>query len=723
MVVVEVVAPEGSGASHDILSLVAAALDDGSDVVRCAAAQVLARLGDQTVAERLVSALLDEDPDLRVDAMGALVRCARPQDAEAVLESLIGDPEPEVKRAAIRVLARLRHEAALPVIAGLAKDRCEEEIAWQTDTIGWDDWNDVQPEAMEALGEFGSEEAVSTLCAVHASEWGPELEPSIFAALARIPRTGIQTLTDHAKASGGRSRARAFTALSKADPGLLEPLIPVLRDGKDVDGRLLAIGALSEDSEDQDTLADMALQDRAAMVRCAALEALSPPRRDTAFAALSDEDESVRAAALDQLRVCEGDLDATDILANVEAWAGSAGLRLACACAGYLAERPGPNSLAVLTALAEDADRPQEARVASFRALAGFEDPAVLETLGSMLVDPTRQIRLAALTSLAVIARSEQTSLAEVATDLLCKAMNGAIEAPVTDGQGQDESADDLAAPKIEGTASGRIAITPDGDIIDVEGEPAEAGDATSTLDAIQSSSPVEQPQPRRNRGKRVAVDGPNDIGTDIRVLAHGVAGDIPRGTIALALAKGAQSSNAQLRPAVFDAIARRADCMTLEPQLAQTAISALADEDPFIRGKAAHAVANGTPDPCIHLDGLKNDSDAIVRSIAIGELARADSDAAVHATQDPSPLVRSAALEALISSRDADALADGVAGALVIGATDTLCKAADRSPVGRETLLACLSDVDRSTKDRLIALQAIANTDPACWQLETQSV
>ncbi|MEO1248407.1 MAG: HEAT repeat domain-containing protein [Pseudomonadota bacterium] len=720
MVAVDVEAPVQAGASNRVLPLVVAALDDRSDVVRCAAARVLAILGDQTVAERLVDALLDEDPDLRVDAMGALVRCARPQDADAVLESLTGDPETDVKRAAIRVLAKLKHQASLPIISALAKDRCEEEIAWQNDTIGWDEWNDIQPEAIDALGELGSEEAVSALCEVHASEWGAEFEPSIFAALARIPGTGVQTLTNHAMATEGRPRARAFAALSKADPSLLEPLVPVLKDGEDVDGRLLAVRALADD---QAALADMALRDPAASVRRAALEALSPPCYDTAFAALSDEDETVRAAALDQLRLCESGHDNADILANVEAWAGAADTRLACACVGYLTDQPGPNSLAVLTALAENVDRPQEVRVDALRGLATFDDSVALDTLASMIIDPTRQVRLAALTSLAAIARSEQAELANAATDFLCQAMNGAIQAPMRDGQGSDDGSDDLAAPKMEGTPSGRITITPDGDIVDADDDAMEEAEATSTLNAIQSSAPVEQPQPHKKRGKRVAVDGPNDVSTDIRVLAYGVAGDNHSDVVALALAQGVQSSETQLRTAVFDAIARRADGMALESQLVQAAISALADEDPFIRGKAAHAVAKGAADPGSLLGGLARDSDAIVRAIAVGELAQRDSEIAIQAMQDPSPLVRGTALDALISSKDTDALADGVAGALVIGATDTLCNAADRSPVGRDALLACLSDTDRSTKDRMIALQAIADTDPACWQVDSRHV
>ena len=376
--------------------------------------------------------------------------------------------------------------------------------------------------------------------------------------------------------------------------------------------------------------------------------------------------------------------------------------------------------------ISSNADRPQEARVSALRALAGFDDPRTIDTLEAQVSDPARQIRLASLTSLAAIAKSETADSAARAVAILCRAMEGAFQiADRQDADGDDE-ADDLAAPKIEGRQAGRITITPDGDIVDAE-EQSEPAAATSTLDAIQSSpadsTAAEQPEPSKKRGRRVAVDGPDDISLDIRVLAFGVSGDCENDEIADAFCKGAYSNQDRVRSAAFEAIARRSDALTLGPELCEVAIEALTESNPFIRGKAAYAVSKGARDGGAHFSPLVGDEDAIVRSIAIAEAAKSDPALAVNAMGDPSPLVRGAALTALIAMGEADPLADGVANALSIGATDTLSQAANRSAVGRAGLIGCLSDLDRSTKDRLAALQAIAQTDPICWQSQTHSV
>ena len=61
---------------------------------------------------------MDPDPDLRADAMAALVRCARPEDAPAIRRSLAGDPVGEVKVAAVQALARLKDGGSVPLLRG-----------------------------------------------------------------------------------------------------------------------------------------------------------------------------------------------------------------------------------------------------------------------------------------------------------------------------------------------------------------------------------------------------------------------------------------------------------------------------------------------------------------------------------------------------------------------------------------------------------------------------
>ena len=145
--------------------------------IRCAAARALGALGDENAAPALVHALLDPDPDVRADAMGALVRCARPEDAPAIRRSLEGDPVGDVKTAAVRTLARLRDDASTPLLRALARDRCESEVAWEEGS--WDDWLDVQVAAITALGDMGAEAAVDDLIRAREDEAAQELDPVV----------------------------------------------------------------------------------------------------------------------------------------------------------------------------------------------------------------------------------------------------------------------------------------------------------------------------------------------------------------------------------------------------------------------------------------------------------------------------------------------------------------------------------------------------------------
>ena len=107
--------------SLDTVRAIARHLHKGEDVVRCAAARALGAIGDEKAAPALVDALLDEDPDVRTDAMAALVHCARPEDADAIRRSLLGDPVKEVKVFAIEALSRLADGASVPLLRGLAR--------------------------------------------------------------------------------------------------------------------------------------------------------------------------------------------------------------------------------------------------------------------------------------------------------------------------------------------------------------------------------------------------------------------------------------------------------------------------------------------------------------------------------------------------------------------------------------------------------------------------
>jgi hypothetical protein len=115
-----------------------AALADPDAGVRKAAIFALGELGDADAAPALVAALADPEADVRWNAALALARLDRPEGA-AILVSLLEDnafvpatrqdPGPRDRALnAIRGLARIRSDAARPLLARVREEAAEEEV-------------------------------------------------------------------------------------------------------------------------------------------------------------------------------------------------------------------------------------------------------------------------------------------------------------------------------------------------------------------------------------------------------------------------------------------------------------------------------------------------------------------------------------------------------------------------------------------------------------------
>jgi len=331
--------------------------DDG--IVSCAAAKALCAFKDPAAASALVVSLLDPGPDMRTDAMEALIACARPDDAEAILKSLEGDPVKEVKIFAIRALAHLEALAARPLIRCLAKERAEDEVAWEDDAGMWDDWLDVQIAAIEALGHMQASEAISVLLEARTDEMGQELDAVILPVRALLP--------------GDRS--------------------PAIRE--------LAIPTLDPTSS---AAADLVLHDRDAGVRVATLEAFARLRPDLSIKALRDPNDGVRTAALKAIADDDEHDRPPDLTDNVQAWMTHADPPLATTAAAVLPTLMGEGATAPLCRLAEMTERPIELRIAALEAHGRQGGAAAIEMLRHGVTDPTRQIQAAALAFLASLA-------------------------------------------------------------------------------------------------------------------------------------------------------------------------------------------------------------------------------------------------------------------------------------------------------------------------------
>ena len=710
----------------------------GEDVVRCAAARALSAIGDARAAPALVQALLDEDPDVRSDAMAALVRCARPEDADAIRRSLLGDPVKEVKAAAIEALGRLRDGASVPLLRSLSKDRCAHDVAWEDEDGVWDDWLDVQVAAIAALGEMGVADAIDDLLDARIDEMGQELDAVVFAALAKLSDGGIAALLGFLRDRDGRVRQRALAALSKADRRHLAPLSAVLVSDASPDVRRLAIQCFDGDSA---ALAALALEDPDASVRAAALAVVALSRRDMARAALADPDEDLRAIALEALVAQSVAPDEADLAANVEAWLHTSGPRLAAVCAAVLPRLSGSRAQAALCAVANEKDRPLELRIAALRSLAALASEQTLETLSAAVVDPVRQVRLAALAALAELARAGSPAESVSAREILVRALRGELlRAELTVSEPAGDEGPSVGASKAEEADARPIAITPDGEIVPAgelrETAPDEGqapGDETedsfprSTLASIQApatalSAANDAPLTADElahlsdsegsvRRRRVAVEGPEDIGTDIRLVAQSIAADCPGIEIEAALVETAEAAPPDLRAAAHAALARRAEKIRLAPDHVARLIRGLADSDPVVRGQAAQAVAKGAPDAADHLAALLGDADPVVRSVAVRAVAATRPESAVAGLRDDAPAVRRSALEALLAQGRDDHLDAGLRTCLEAGWRDSLAVACRESKNARHMLMTLLDEHRTDWQRVLVILEALAQT------------
>lgn len=742
--------PKVSSAPVDII-LRRLKADD--EVVRCAAARALAALGDATAAPDLVEALLDEDPDMRTDAMYALVRCARPEDADAMRRSLLGDPVKEVKILAIEALAGVQDTASVPLLMALAKDRCDHDVAWEDEAGMWDDWLDVQLAAIAALGELAAQEAVEDLLLARDDEMGQELDDVVFAALAKIPESGITTLLSLLHDSNPTVREQALLALTKANREVLLPRVELLVQDASPQVRRLALTCLDA----QDAWVGRLLQeDQSDLVRRAVVETFAGTRQDLAIAALEDRNEEVRAAALEVLLAKPEFEISEDLAANIQAWMMTSGPVLAACCARFIPRACGSAAQAPLCEIVCDSERSLEVRIAALRSLKDLPLDPVIEVLRTCVSDTTRQIRASALTSLAALSKGPQEEIAQSARAALVGAISGQFATEETEEAVQPVGEEaSVEASKVEDIASQRITISQDGEILSEEdiraqrargeelekAERAQAEESVesvqreesnvidvtfprSTLAAIQiistdredrivSPRSGDAPNPSSRKGgkhkRRVAVDGPDNFALDLRLVALRVAADCRGEDLEQAFCKAAETGDLTLRIAAYGTLVQRSEVLPLSECLLLVLIKGLSDESPLIRGYAAQALGKCPPHGEKELEALLDDKDVVVRAAALRAIASLPTERVLAALRDDSSFVRQAALDRALAGGASEDLDQSVTILLEEGFSSNLAEACRQSPEARKFLFTALGAENLARKPTLAGLEAIA--------------
>ena len=694
--------------------------------MRCAAARALGALADEQAAPALVAALLDPDPDVRADVMGALVRCARPEDATALRRSLRGDPVVEVKTAAVRALGRLKDEGSTALLRALARDRCDADMAWEEGS--WDDWLDVQVAAITALGDMGAEAAVDDLIRARSDEAGQDLDPVVFNALAKMAGRGVAAVLDFLKYGDARVRQRALAALSRAGRERLTPLRRRLVVDPSPGVRRLAVDCL--DAGDP-ALPALALEDPDPSVRAAAVARAAPAHPELVRRSLADPEPEPRAAALEALAACPVPGGEPVLAAKLEAWLRDRDGRLGAACAALLPAVMGAGAVSLLREAAADEERPSGVRIAALKSLGGIGTHEAVVSLRAAAVEPARQIRLAALAAAAALTRAAPAEVRGRARELLVDAVRGRLRPG--DPARDTDTGDDVPGDRVPGPGgSGRIAITPEGRIV-TGGAPAPEASATvsgadagggpyprSTLEALRATGlrtaapsdevPPSPPPGGRARSRRVPVEGVDDIEADIRTAALRLVADCPGDDIDGLLAEAAGSTASDLRAVVFETIAQRARAMPLSPVLEAVLVRFLECEDPRVRCAAARGLTKAAGgDAARRLIPLLDDGDALVRAAAVTAVAAVHPDKVMRGLSDPSRLVRQAAAAAIVAAGDSRAIHDGLRTLVNGGWSDSLADTLRRHPEARPVLLGMVAAGETSGQALRAILEALA--------------
>lgn len=662
-------------------------LGEGNDVIRTGAVRALAAQvpGEDSVREALLGALLDEDPDVRTDAMEALASFARPDDAEKIRESLMGDPVREVKLAAIDLLVQLRDQDSIALLRALTRGRAEDQVAWEDEAGLWDEWLDIQAAAIRALGQLGATDAVEDMLAARDDEFGQNLDLPVFDALANLGEAGMVWLLATAQTEPGLARKRALEAMTKIDPQALEPHLDFLLGDGSAEVRRLALPMLSPTD---DRLAYLALKDTDAALRATALTAAAPARPDLAVAALSDDAPEVQAVALDHLTLPLDGKIAEALNANLQAWLVTGDGVLAAAAARNWRRLQSEAAPGPLWILLDDETRPLDARIAAAQGLSDSCSDLLADDMQRLLTNASQQVRMVALQTLVRRAEAGQGD----AVSTLCQAVSGTlleVSAPNTHPATQPE------VPRLRITKTGQV-------------ESGASGDGTfSTLEAIQinrvatakahsgltvpkaNTDGREGKKQGRKSAKRRNIEGPDDVAGDLTRHALALVGKVPDPAIETAILSRTGSFQDELRIAAFQALAHRVEGLPLSDQAQAVLHTGLMDRTPRVRALAARIVTQLDPAvPALRsaLQARADDPDVLVRAEAVA--AQDDRDMLLESAADSAAQIRAAATAKLLSEDAQDVAKPLIIRLLKAEAADTLTLAAEASPILRDAML-----------------------------------
>jgi HEAT repeat protein len=312
----------------------------------------------------------------RQRAVRKLRRLANANAVEPLMEAL-GDPEPELRRAAAEALGEIRDPRAVPALVTALRDPA----------------TSVRESAVDALRQIGSRDAVSSLV--------EGLRESNTSVRRRVAKTLESLRWQPSSAEESTTFLVALGELERAamlGKAAVKPLAGLLQESTSQE-RVLAIellGEIGDSSSIPPLLA--ALRDPDPFLRRAAANALGRLRGSEAVGALisilKDPDTNVRAAAANSL----GAVADSRAVAPLIRLLSEAHWQVRVEAVEALGRLKSPEALQPLLGCLRDKDK--EVRAEAAHAVGEFADAGCVEALVNALVDPEAAVRQAAARAL-----------------------------------------------------------------------------------------------------------------------------------------------------------------------------------------------------------------------------------------------------------------------------------------------------------------------------------
>ena len=430
-------------------------IKDGDEVDRCYAIRALSDLQDSGSATLIIESMRDEDLDVCIDAVNALGVIGKASNAtvnekitDKLIESLINDPESEIKVACLESLAQIGNKKAIPHFLKIAEERPEE---MNFDSGDWDVWWDMQLQSIRGLGKLKVDDAVPVLQKLIEADDYHDIENEIFNAIVEIEGEKsdeylLSLLTD----GNPRIKRRVAKALGKSQSKSTLKLLARSLQDKASDVREATLSALSERGATQYLPAILlSFRDSNADVRNAAVKAAhhlnQQIKKDDSHAdelieklvpVLYDTDQTVKATVLDTLLNLGWQAEEKEIEYLSEQLKSCTGDCFSALCRIITAQKLA-DGYANLLYLLQHNELETEEKIHALGALgkSGQWNSAIESTIGILIFDDKAVVRLAALEALANLDSQHPADSAyegRLPIDMISETLQGQLKPPAT---------------------------------------------------------------------------------------------------------------------------------------------------------------------------------------------------------------------------------------------------------------------------------------------------